>query len=281
MIQKVLFHFFSLLLTKLSLNSVHTIGVFVGKLYFFFSKKNHKILRDNIQHSKIFEHSIIEDAIKENINELGKGIIESFFIWGSTKEGSLKLVRNIVGEKYLINAEKRGKGIIFLTPHLGCFEITSIYYGSKMPITVMYRKARKIWMSDFMINGRKKGKVKPVPADINGLKKVLIALKNAEAVGILPDQVADKGEGEWANFFGRPAYTMVLISKLIKRTDATIIMAYGERLKNGIGFDIHVEEVQRKDIETPNDLNKQVENFIKKNPTQYYWSYDRYKSVQK
>lgn len=281
MIQKVLFHFFSLLLTKLSLNSVHTIGVFVGKLYFFFSKKNYKILRDNIQNSKIFEHSIIEDAIKENINELGKGIIESFFIWGSTKEGSLKLVRNIVGEKYLINAEKRGKGIIFLTPHLGCFEITSIYYGSKMPITVMYRKARKIWMSDFMINGRKKGKVKPTPADINGLKKVLIALKNAEAVGILPDQVADKGEGEWANFFGRPAYTMVLISKLIKRTDATIIMAYGERLKNGIGFDIHVEEVQRKDIETPNDLNKQVENFIKKNPTQYYWSYDRYKSVQK
>ena len=281
MIQKVLFHFFSLLLTKLSLNSVHTIGVFVGKLYFFFSKKNYKILRDNIQNSKIFEHSIIEDAIKENINELGQGIIESFFIWGSTKEGSLKLVRNIVGEKYLINAEKRGKGIIFLTPHLGCFEITSIYYGSKMPITVMYRKARKIWMSDFMINGRKKGKVKPTPADINGLKKVLIALKNAEAVGILPDQVADKGEGEWANFFGRPAYTMVLISKLIKRTDATIIMAYGERLKNGIGFDIHVEEVQRKDIETPNDLNKQVENFIKKNPTQYYWSYDRYKSVQK
>ena len=281
MIQKVLFHFFSLLLTKLSLNSVHTIGVFVGKLYFFFSKKNYKILRDNIQNSKIFEYSIIEDAIKENINELGKGIIESFFIWGSTKEGSLKLVRNIVGEKYLINAEKRGKGIIFLTPHLGCFEITSIYYGSKMPITVMYRKARKIWMSDFMINGRKKGKVKPTPADINGLKKVLIALKNAEAVGILPDQVADKGEGEWANFFGRPAYTMVLISKLIKRTDATIIMAYGERLKNGIGFDIHVEEVQRKDIETPNDLNKQVENFIKKNPTQYYWSYDRYKSVQK
>ena len=145
----------------------------------------------------------------------------------------------------------------------------------------MYRKARKIWMSDFMINGRKKGKVKPTPADINGLKKVLIALKNAEAVGILPDQVADKGEGEWANFFGRPAYTMVLISKLIKRTDATIIMAYGERLKNGNGFDIHVEELQRKDIETPNDLNKQVENFIKKNPTQYYWSYDRYKSVQK
>ena len=281
MIQKVLLHFFSFLLSKLSLSSVHFIGIFVGKLYFFFSEKNFKFLRDNIQNSEIFEHSVIEDAIKENINELGKGVIETLYLWSSSQDQSLKLIQNIIGEKYLINAEKRGKGIIFLTPHLGCFEITSIYYGSKKPITVMYRKARKIWMSDFMINGRKKGRVKLAPADIKGLKKVLVALNNGEAVGILPDQVADKGEGELANFFGRPAYTMVLISKLIKRTDATIIMAYGERLKNGNGYDIHVEEVKRKDIETPNDLNKQVEKFIKKNPTQYYWSYDRYKSVQK
>ena len=281
MIQKALLHVFSFLLSKLSLNSVHTIGIFVGKLYFFFSKKNYKFLRDNIQNSKIFHHSSVENAIKENINELGKGIIETFYLWGSSQGQSLKLIRNIIGEKYLINAERRGKGIIFLTPHLGCFEITSIYYGSKRPITVMYRKARKIWMSDFMINGRKKGKVRPAPADIKGLKKVLIALKNGEAVGILPDQVADKGEGELANFFGRPAYTMVLISKLIKRTDAAIIMAYGERLKNGNGFNIHVKELKRKDIETTNDLNKQVENFIKKNPTQYYWIYDRYKSVRK
>ena len=281
MIQKALLHFFSFLLSKLSLNSVHIIGIFFGKLYFFFSKKNYKFLRDNIQNSKIFEHSNIEDAIKENINELGKGIIETFYLWGSSQEQSLKLIQNIIGEKYLIDAEKRGKGIIFLTPHLGCFEITSIYYGSKRPITVMYRKARKIWMSDFMINGRKKGKVKLAEANIKGLKKVLIALKSGEAVGILHDQVADKGEGELAKFFRRPAYTMVLISKLIKRSDATIIMAYGERLKNGNGFDIHVEELKRKDIATPNDLNKQVENFIKKNPTQYYWSYDRYKSVQK
>jgi len=281
LIQKVLLHFFSFLLSKLSLSSVHFIGIFVGKLYFFFSEKNFKFLRDNIQNSEIFEHSVIEDAIKENINELGKGVIETLYLWSSSQDQSLKLIQNIIGEKYLINAEKRGKGIIFLTPHLGCFEITSIYYGSKKPITVMYRKARKIWMSDFMINGRKKGRVKLAPADIKGLKKVLVALNNGEAVGILPDQVADKGEGELANFFGRPAYTMVLISKLIKRTDATIIMAYGERLKNGNGYDIHVEEVKRKDIETPNDLNKQVEKFIKKNPTQYYWSYDRYKSVQK
>lgn len=281
MIQKALLHIFSIFLSKLSLNSVHKIGIFFGRLYFFFSKKDYKFLKDNIKNSKIFKNSDIEDAIKENINELGKGIMESFYIWSSSQGRSLKLIKKIYGERYLIDAEKKGKGIIFLTPHLGCFEITSIFYGAKKPITVMYRKARKIWMSDFMINGRKKGKVNLAPADINGLKKVLIALKNGEAVGILPDQVADKGEGELAFFFGRPAYTMVLVNKLIKRTDATIIMAYGERLKNGNGFNIHVEKIERNDIETLNDLNMQIENFIKKNPTQYYWSYDRYKSVQK
>jgi KDO2-lipid IV(A) lauroyltransferase len=127
LIQKVLLHFFSFLLSKLSLSSVHFIGIFVGKLYFFFSEKNFKFLRDNIQNSEIFEHSVIEDAIKENINELGKGVIETLYLWSSSQDQSLKLIQNIIGEKYLINAEKRGKGIIFLTPHLGCFEITSIY----------------------------------------------------------------------------------------------------------------------------------------------------------
>ena len=72
---------------------------------------------------------------------------------------------------------------------------------------------------------------------------------------------------------------MLLANKLIEKTEAKIFMAYGERLKDGKGFNIHIEEINKRNIKTPLDLNKQVESFIKKNPTQYYWSYDRYKIV--
>lgn len=143
----------------------------------------------------------------------------------------------------------------------------------------MYRKARKNWMNDLMVKGRKKGMVKLATPDIQGLKKILLALKKGEAVGILPDQVADKGQGEWANFFGKPAYTMVLIKKLIQKTDANIVMAYGERLADGAGYNIYLEKVDKKDIASTEGLNKQIERFIRKNPTQYCWSYDRYKKI--
>jgi len=156
-----------------------------------------------------------------------------------------------------------------------------MFYGAQKPITIMYRKARKSWMNDLMIIGRKKGMVKLATPDMQGVKKILLALQKGEAVGILPDQVADKGQGEWANFFGKPAYTMVLIKRLIEKTDANIVMAYGERLADSSGYNIHLEKINKKDIISTENLNKQIERFIKKNPTQYGWSYDRYKRTAK
>jgi KDO2-lipid IV(A) lauroyltransferase len=238
------------------------------------------LLKENIENSGIFEKDNISQAIKENTQELGKSILETLYIWASSKEKTIGLVKEIHGQEFIDKAEDKGKGIIFLTPHLGCFEIASIFYGATNPITIMYRKARKKWMSDLMINGRNKGLVNLASADSTGLKKILIALKNSEAVGILPDQVADKGKGEMADFFGRPAYTMVLTNKLIEKTEASIIMVYGERLKNGRGFDIHCKLINRENILTSLDLNKALESFIRKNPTQYYWSYDRFKKIK-
>ena len=249
-------------------------------LYFYLSKKDYRILKENIENCGIFERDKIPQAIKENTQELGKSILETLYIWKSSQEKAISLVKEIHGRDLIDRAEKMGKGIIFLTPHLGCFEITSIFYGDTNPITIMYRKARKKWVSDLMIKGRKKGLVNLASADSLGLRKILIALQRSEAIGILPDQVADKGQGEMAEFFGRPAYTMILTNKLIKRTEASIVMAYGERLKDGKGFDIHFKLIDRKNISTPLSLNKELESFIRKNPTQYYWSYDRFKKIK-
>ena len=91
MIQKVLLHFFSFLLSKLSLSSVHFIGIFVGKLYFFFSEKNFKFLRDNIQNSEIFEHSVIEDAIKNAIKQKRKAILLLVKVESGTRFVALEL----------------------------------------------------------------------------------------------------------------------------------------------------------------------------------------------
>ena len=91
----------------------------------------------------------------------------------------------------------------------------------------------------------------------------------------MPDQIPAEGEGEWVDFFGKPAYTMSLASKLAEKTGATVIMAFGERLKNGAGYNIHLTKIDS--IATPALLNKAIEQQIAQKPSQYLWSYNRYK----
>ena len=125
--------------------------------------------------------------------------------------------------------------------------------------------------------GRQKGLQTLAPTDKSGVRKILKALNNNEAVGILPDQAANKGEGEWVDFFGRPAYTMVLVSKLVKKTGASVVITIGERLENGKGFKIHFKSLDPDTVSTPRKLNKLLEDEIRKAPTQYLWNYDKHK----
>jgi len=124
-------------------------------------------------------------------------------------------------------------------------------------------------------SGRSKGLVKLAPANVHGVRSLMQALKKGEAIGILPDQIPNEGDGEWADFFGKPAYTMTLASKLAEKTGAAVIMAFGERLAKGAGYEIHLSAVES--IATPALLNQAIETQIRQKPTQYLWRYNRYK----
>ena len=75
------------------------------------------------------------------------------------------------------------------------------------------------------------------------------ALQRGEAVGLLPDQAPGVGEGVWAEFFGRPAYTMTLVTRLQKTTGAAVIMAFAERLPRGAGYHLHLQPVPHRQSE--------------------------------
>ena len=142
--------------------------------------------------------------------------------------------------------ERRGRGIVFLTPHLGCFEVTAQYYanaGAGAPLTVLYRPPRKAWLAPLVERRRARGNLKLAPADLTGVRRLLRALKRGEAIGMLPDQVPSNGEGVWARFFGKPAYTMTLPARLVRSTGATVLLASGERLADGAGWVVHFSSV--------------------------------------
>lgn len=207
--------------------------------------------------------------------EMGKGMLETFAIWFRPHERILQWVRECHGWEHVESALADGQGIIFLTPHLGCFEITSLYYAAHHPISVLYRPPRKAWLAPLIHAGRERGLIKLEPTNLKGVRGLLHGLKRGEAIGILPDQVPSAGEGEWASFFGRPAYTMTLVSRLAKSTGATVLMAFGERLADGKGYVIHIEPLH--EVATTANLNVAIEKLVRRRPEQYLWSYPRYK----
>lgn len=264
-------------LAILPLPIIHRLGITLGWLIHRFTPTSARIMRENLRQSGLCTNEAeFERVIKANIAETGKSILETLAIWQWPQAKALPLVKVCHNYHLVDEALSRGKGIIFLTPHLGCFEITSIYYAAKNPITVLFRPPKKSWLAPLIDLGRNKGLVKLAPANAHGVRLILQALKRGEAVGILPDQVPNEGEGEWADFFGKTAYTMTLVSKLAEKTGASIIMAFGQRLANGDGYEIHLTPVES--IATADLLNFAIAKQIAQKPEQYLWRYNRYKA---
>jgi Kdo2-lipid IVA lauroyltransferase/acyltransferase len=257
---------------------VHAFGATIGGISYFFNRKVNALAQTNLEKSALYPDAAdLKKSLFINALESGKSIIETFAIWFKPQAKVLQMVDDVSGWGDVETALAAGKGLIFLTPHLGCFEITSLYYGARQPMAVLYRPPRQRWLLPLILAGRQRGKIALAEANSHGVKQLLQALKRGEAIGVLPDQAPFEGEGEWAPFFGRPAYTMTLASKLAQKTGAQVFMAFGERLNFGRGYHIHIRPIAAGGIATPALMNAEIERTIAECPTQYLWRYARYK----
>lgn len=187
------------------------------------------------------------------------------------------------GEDLIEQARAAGRGIVFLTPHLGCFEATAQGYAARFgQITVLYRPARKAWLRELVDTARSRPRLATAPTTLSGVKQMLTALKAGQAVGLLPDQVPPQGLGTWAPFFGREAYTMTLPARLARQTGAIVLLAWGERLAWGRGYRIHLRPAPSELASTPEaaaaQVNVLMQALVLERPSQYLWGYARYKS---
>ena len=135
-------------------------------------------------------------------------------------------------------AYAQGHGVLFLTPHLGCFEITApsgaAHFGpTRGSITVLYRPARQPWLRELLSHARERAFMKAVPTNMDGVRQLLKALRRGEAVGLLPDQVPPSGLGVWSEMWGREAYTMTRAARLALQTGCEVRLVWGERLPAG------------------------------------------------
>lgn len=189
-------------------------------------------------------------------------------------------------DRAAVQAYASGQGVLFLTPHLGCFEITAQALAERFgaehgDLTVLYRPAREPGLARVMENARNRPGLEAVPTTLAGVRQMIKALRAGRAVGLLPDQVPPEGMGQWAPFFGKPAYTMTLAARLAAQTGARVVLIWGERLPWGQGYRLHTGTLGHElsqDLEVAVvQINQAMERLVLQRPGQYLWGYARYK----
>jgi KDO2-lipid IV(A) lauroyltransferase len=258
------------------LSVLHALGAVLGWTMYGISPTYRRNLKANLALAGYRDAHVRRAAIAS----AGRMLTETPAIWLRPQEEVAGLVREVVGMEAVQAAQDQGKALLFLTPHMGCFEVAAHYASQHVPITVLYRAPKLGWLEPLMREGRGRGGVRLVPADFTGVRELFAALKRHEAVGFLPDQVPGIGEGEWADFFGKPAYTATLAPKLARRADVVCLLAYGKRLPRGAGYTIVIRPLPESlPQETPTrHLNRALEALVRECPEQYLWGYNRYKT---
>ena len=263
------------LVARFPLWILHALGGVLGWVIYGLSPTYRRHMRENLEAAGILD----TETRRRAIASAGRMVAELPAVWLRPRGQAASLVVRIDGRELVDTARAAGQGIVFLTPHLGCFEITAKLAAEEFPITVLYRAPKLGWLQPLVEEGRGDDGVRLARADVSGVRELVAALARKEAVGILPDQVPGMGEGEWAEFFGRPAYTMTLAARLAARPGRVCLLAFGERLPGGAGYVLHLRPLPPAEtgVSEVRRMNRALEALIRECPGQYLWGYNRYK----
>lgn len=279
-------------LSRMPLRALHLWGGWLGWLTYALSPTYR---RRFVAHAA--QAGVPRERWRPAVAEAGRMVMELPYLWLRPNDDPISRRVTWYGadvvEAALERARVRGRGIVFLTPHLGAFEVTAQAYaerfGRDSPVTVLFRPSRQPWLRELVDTARTRPGLATAPASLAGVRQMMRALRRGEAVGLLPDQVPPDGMGVWAPYFGRPAYTMTLAARLAQQTGAEIVLMRCERLPHGAGYALHVSPMseplpegdpadEAHQIACATAVNRAMERLVLQSPGQYLWGYHRYKA---
>lgn len=194
------------------------------------------------------------------------------------------------GHENFLEAKNRGKGVLYLTGHIGAWELSSYahaLYG--FPLHYMARPLDNKPLDALVNRYRESSGNKPIYKN-EAARLMLRVLRDAGTVGILADQNTMPDEGVFVDFFGVPACTTTGIARVALHTDAAVVPGYAywdkDLGKYRLRFEPPVELVRtgntERDIrENTQRFAKVIEGIIRKYPEQWIWIHARWKNRPK
>jgi len=267
----------------LPLSWAQSIGALFGWLLWRIPNRLRRTTEDNLE--LCFPELTDEERrrlAKTSLVESGKTVAEVGAVWFWSTEKLLGRIEGVEGEEHLERAMVLKRGTVVLVPHLGNWEILSRYLQVKVPVLALYRPPRIVEMDAFIRQARQRHGAELVPADRTGMRRIVASLTTGEGFGVLPDQEPLKQHGVFAPFFGVPALTMTLVARLLRKYGSVALFGYCERTARGgfrLRFQPAPEGLDSEDLEfATTQLNRGVEECVRRCPEQYTWSYRRFRT---
>jgi len=269
-----------LLLGLLPFRLNRALATALGRLLARFSTEAREVTRINLSLC-LPDHPDREALVRESLVESVKNTFEIARFWSKPEDGLQRVVSE-QGDGPLREAVANKEPILILAPHLGCWEVLNFWLAREFGLHAMFAPSGLPELDALVKQGREHFGTTMYPATARGVAGLVRAMRKGALTAILPDQVADRRSGRFAPFFGQPAYTGTLSCKLVKQTNARVFMAWARRLPGDEGFEIRVRpadpDIHDDDLDHAlKAMNRSIEALILEDPSQYLWSYKRFR----
>lgn len=265
----------------------YRLGEGLGRLFFGIDRKHQRIAMDNLRIAFGAEKSDheLKSIARQSYQHLGRSLAELARIMTAPAEQVMESVV-IEGLDHFFEAQKKGRGVLYLTAHLGNWELMALTQSLKgYPMHVVARPLDNPLLETILYRLRSRWGNRVIRKG-GALREVLKLLKAGETVGFLLDQNVSLEQGVFVDFFGRPACTHKTLALLALRTGASVLPAFTFRRNDGRH---HVAVEPPVVLEDTGDTEKDVvantqkftaliESYVRQHPDQWLWVHRRWKT---
>ena len=256
------------------------LGEIIGKKFGPLFRSNYKIQK-NLEDSNIGNSEEDRKIIINNMwGNYGRIFAEYMYI-KKYRENNLSNNIEVIGQNILEEIKNNNKPVIFISGHFNNFELMAMHLEkSGIDLAAIYRPLNNKFVNPLMEKIRKKYICKKqIKKGISGTKEILKYFKKGTSIALMVDQRVS--EGISCNFFNKKAFTTTIPAQFVKKFNCKIVPIYIERKKRyqfrlEIFKPIEFSKNENIEIITSN-LNKVLEEMIKKNPDQWIWTHNRWK----
>lgn len=261
------------------------IAWFIGKTVAAIpSARVHKIARINLALC-LPEFSELERnrMARESMVMVTKCAVAGAVSWAAPLKLMREKISRVEGEDIFLAVVQSRAPVIFITPHLGCWELLNYYLCDRVDLTILAKPFGGKYLNRLIESGRSRLRGRVVPTNEKGVRELLRDLRAGRMTILLADHIPKEGGGIVAPFFGVPALTPTLPSRLVQATGAKVIAVFCTLDPDG-RFSIRFQEgdclVSSPDLDVSvAAINRTLEACIRSSPEQYQWNYRRFRDL--